>query len=67
MSFSKQCPIWKKEKEINLKRIAYPEAKRIVNIYNVPKPNMPSYASALKVTKKGSSTQTGESQILSPT
>ena len=32
-----------------------------------PKPNMSSYASALKVTKKDSSTQTGESQILSPT
>ena len=35
--------------------------------YNVPKPNMPSYVSALKVTKKDSSTQTGGSQIISPT
>ena len=69
MSSSKQCPIWKKEKEIlkvkTERRITYPEAKRIVNIYNVPKPNMPFYASALKATTKDSSTQTGESQILS--
>ena len=71
MSSSKQCHIWKKEKEIlkvkTERKITFPEAKRIVNIYNVPKPNMSSYASALKVTKKDSSTQTGESQILSPT
>ena len=71
MSSSKQCPIWKKEKEIlkvkTEKKITYPEAKRIVNIYYVPKPNMPFYASALKVTTKDSSTQAGESQILSLT
>ena len=37
MSSSKQCPIWKKEKEIlkvkTEKKITYPEAKRIVNIF----------------------------------
>ena len=36
-------PAGKKEKEI-LKV----KTERIVNIYNVPKPNMPSYAPALK-------------------
>ena len=48
-------------------KITYPEAKRIVNIYNVPIPNIPFYASDLKVTTKDSSTQAGESQIFSPT
>ena len=46
MSSFKQCPIWKKEKEIlkvkTERKITYPGAKRIVNIYKVPKPNMPS-------------------------
>ena len=61
MSSSKQCPIWIKEKGIlkvkTKRKITYQEAKRIVNIYNIPKPNMPIYASALKITKKDSSTQ----------
>ena len=60
MSSSKQCPIWKKEKEIlkvkTERKIPYQRQKRIVNIYNISKPNMPSYASALKVTSKDSLT-----------
>ena len=52
MASSKQCPIWIKEKEIQKvkteRRIAYPEAKKIVNMYSVPKPHLPSYASILK-------------------
>ena len=28
--------------------IAYPEAKKIVNMYSVPKLHLPSYASTLK-------------------
>ena len=71
MSSSMQCPILKKEKEIlkvkTEKKFTHPEAKRIVNIYHVPKTNMQSYASALKVTTKDSSTQAHESQILSLT
>ena len=49
------------------RKITYPEARRIVNIYIVPKPNIPCYASTLKVTRRDSSTQAGERQILSPT
>ena len=30
------------------RRIAYPEAKKIVNMNSVPKPHLPSYASTLK-------------------
>ena len=42
MASSKQCPIWIKEKEIQKKkkqtekRIAYPEANKIVNMYSIP-------------------------------
>ena len=61
MSSSKQYPIWKKEKEIlkvkTERKIPYQRQKRIVNIYNISKPNMPSYASALKVTSKDSLTE----------
>ena len=50
------------------RRITYPEAKKIVNMYSVPKPHLPSYASTLKApSKKEMSTQAGESQILSLT
>ena len=70
MAFSKQCPIWINKKEIqNVKaerRIAYPEAKNTDNVYSVPKPHLPSYASTLKEpSAKEMSTQTCESQILS--
>jgi hypothetical protein len=52
MASSKKCPIWIKEKEIQKvkieKRVTYPEAKNLVNMYNVPKPNLPSYSTVLK-------------------
>ncbi|XP_062598685.1 uncharacterized protein LOC134260118, partial [Saccostrea cucullata] len=69
MASSKQCPLWIKEKEIQKvkaeKRIPYPEAKKLVNIYNnVPKPNVQSYATVLKSTsKKDMSTQVDEKDI----
>ena len=53
--------------KLKQKENSYPEAKIIVNTYNVPKPNIPYHASALKFTMKDSSTQAGESKILSPT
>ena len=66
MSSSKLCPIWRKEKEI-LKLKLKESSTSIMYL----KPNMPSYASAyasaLEVTTQDSLTQTGDSQILSPT
>ncbi|XP_062616032.1 uncharacterized protein LOC134277735 [Saccostrea cucullata] len=68
MASSKQCPIWLKEKEIQKvkteKRIPYPEAKKLVNMYTVPKPNLPSYSTVLKASsKKDSSTQVCENDL----
>ena len=66
---SKQCPIWIKEKETQKvkteRRISYPEAKKIVYMYSLPKPHLLSYASTLKApSTKEMPTQTGESQKL---
>ncbi|XP_061170354.1 uncharacterized protein LOC133179670 [Saccostrea echinata] len=71
MSSSKQCPIWKKEKEIQKvkteKRIPYPEAKKLVNMYSVPKPNM-TYATVVKSSSlKEVSTQVSEKDFLQQT
>ena len=68
MASSKQCPIWIKEKEIQKvkaqKRVTYHEAKKLVNMYSVPKPNLPSYATVLKSSSmKDCSTQVCESDI----
>ena len=72
MASSKQCPIWIKEKEIQKvkveKRVTYPEAKKLVNMYNVPKPNMPSYSTVLKSSSmKDMSTQVCENDISTQT
>ena len=72
MASPKHCPIWIKEKEIQKVKtkggIAYPEAKKIVNMYSVPKPNIPSSVSTFKApSSKEMPTQAGESQILSLT
>ncbi|XP_061190460.1 uncharacterized protein LOC133198380 [Saccostrea echinata] len=68
MASSKQCPVWQKEKNIQKvkaeKRIPYPEAKKLVNMYSVPKPNLPSYSTVLKASsKKDMSTQVCENDI----
>ena len=70
MASSKQCPMWIKEKEIQKvkveKRVTYHEAKKLVNLYNVPKPNLPSYATVLKQSSmKDMSTQVSENDIFS--
>ena len=71
MASSKKCPIWMKEKEIQKvkseKRIPYHEAKKLVNMYNVPKPYLPSYATVVKSSMKDMSTQVCESDIPSQT
>ncbi|XP_062590939.1 uncharacterized protein LOC134252467 [Saccostrea cucullata] len=64
MASSKQCPMWKREKEIQKvkseKRIPYPEAKKLVNLYSTPKPNL-TYATVVKSSSlKDSSTQVSE-------
>ena len=60
-----------KEKEIQKvkseKRIPYHEAKKLVNMYNVPKPYLPSYATVVKSSMKDMSTQVCESDIPSQT
>ncbi|XP_056009963.1 uncharacterized protein LOC130051670 [Ostrea edulis] len=68
MASSKQCPIWIKEKEIQKikaeKRITYHEAKKLVNMYSIPKPNLSSYATALKSpSMKNMSTQVCQNDI----
>ena len=70
MVLSKLCPTWKKEKEIqNIKiekRITYLETRKIVQLYNMPKPNLSSYATALKSSsEKDMATQVCEKEILS--
>ena len=65
MASSKHCPLWIKEKDIQKvkteKRITYHEAKKLVNMYSVPKPNLPSYATvAKKSSLKDMSTQVCE-------
>lgn len=47
---SKQCPMGEKEiQKVKIeKRITYPEAREIGQLYNMPKPNLPLYATALK-------------------
>ena len=72
MASSKKCPIWMKEKEIQKvkaeKRIPYHEAKKLINMYSVPKPNLPSYATVVKSSStKDMSTQVCESDILPQT
>jgi hypothetical protein len=72
MASSKKCPIWIKEKEIQKvkaeKRITYHEAKKLVNMYSVPRPNLPSYSTVVKSSsKKDMSTQVCESDIPSQT
>jgi hypothetical protein len=71
---SKKCPIWKKEKEIQKlkaeKRIVVPyhEAKTLVNMYSVPKPYLPSYATVVKSSAmKDMSKRVCESDIPSQT
>ena len=72
MASSKQCPIWKNEKQIQKikaeKRITYQEAKKLNNMYSIPKPNLPSYATVLKsFSMKDMSTQVCEGDIPSQT
>ncbi|XP_061191616.1 uncharacterized protein LOC133199803 [Saccostrea echinata] len=67
MASSKQSPLWKKEiqKVKSEKRIPYPEAKKLVNMYSVPRPNLTSYATVLKSSSmKDVSTQVSENDIL---
>ncbi|XP_061170361.1 uncharacterized protein LOC133179681 [Saccostrea echinata] len=68
MASSKHCPIWKKEKEIQKvkveKRIPYSEAKKLVNMYSVPKPNLTTYATVVKSSSlKDMSTQVSEKDL----
>ncbi|XP_062577957.1 uncharacterized protein LOC134239842 [Saccostrea cucullata] len=71
MASSKQCPMLKKEKEIQRvkaeKRIPYPEAKKLVNIYSSPKPNL-TFATVVKSSSlKDMSTQVSEKDFLQQT
>ena len=48
------------------KRITCPEAREIGQLYNMPKPNLPSYATALKSSsKKDMATQVCEKELFS--
>ena len=72
MASSRKCPIWINEKQIQKikaeKRITYHEAKKLNSMYNVPKPNLPSYATVLKSSSsKDMSTQVCETDICSQT
>ncbi|XP_062609297.1 uncharacterized protein LOC134271053 [Saccostrea cucullata] len=72
MASSKQCLMWKKEKEIQKvkaeKRIPYPEAKKLVNMYSVLRPNLTSYATVVKTSSlKDMSTQVSEKDFLQQT
>ena len=61
---SKDCPVWKKEKEICTvkvtKNISYPEARRLVDS-RVPTSSTPSYAAVASVKRVTSATQTEKS------
>ncbi|XP_062584090.1 uncharacterized protein LOC134245861 [Saccostrea cucullata] len=68
MASSKQCPIWKKEKEIQKvkteSKIPYPEAKKLVNLSSVPKPQL-TYATVVKASSlKEAATQVSEKDFL---
>ncbi|XP_062585833.1 uncharacterized protein LOC134247496 [Saccostrea cucullata] len=71
MASSKQCPMWKKEKEIQRvkaeKRIPYPEAKKLVNIYSSPKPNLTFATNVKSFSLKDMSTQVSEKDFLQQT
>ena len=55
-AFSRECPIWKKEKEVQIvkteKNVSYPEARKLVFL------SAPSYASVVQISKKDTGIQT---------
>ncbi|XP_061164965.1 uncharacterized protein LOC133173917 [Saccostrea echinata] len=73
MASSKQCPLWKKEKEIQKVKSRKTSTlsrgkKKLVNLYSVPTPKLTSYATVLKTSSlKDMSTQVCEDDILQQT